>query len=288
VALITAIVAILLFANARTQEQEAQRRADIAQAQALAARARNLLGNNAQQAMLVALAAQEIAQTQDAVQVISEIPYILWDAATRQPLPALKGHTGSVMSIVFSPDSRQLASGSADETIILWNVTTGQPLSTFKGHTGSVFSLAFSPDSSRLASGSLNGETILWNVATGQLLSTFMRYSSGVKSVVFNPDGSQLAWGSGDNIIIWDMAADQPLSTLRGHTGSVSSVAFSPDGRYLASGSNDRSIRILDAKFAQPPCQWLTRNLSRQEWRQFVSPDLPYRKICPGLPIPAE
>ena len=32
-------------------------------------------------------------------------------------------------------------------------------------------------------------------------------------------------------------------------------------------------------------CGKLSRNLSRQQWREWVSAELPYRCPCPGLPI---
>ena len=32
-------------------------------------------------------------------------------------------------------------------------------------------------------------------------------------------------------------------------------------------------------------CAKLTTNMSRQQWRDWVSPDIDYIKVCPGLPI---
>jgi WD40 repeat protein len=42
------------------------------------------------------------------------------------------GHLSSVNAVAFSPDGKQLASASDDETIRLWDTATGVALKTFK------------------------------------------------------------------------------------------------------------------------------------------------------------
>ncbi|MEI3648503.1 MAG: ribosome assembly protein 4 [Dolichospermum lemmermannii FEM_B0920] len=166
----------------------------------------------------------------------------------------LKGHESEVYSVGFSPDGKQLASGSFDKTIKIWDVTTGKVLNTLpseryanKGDEGSVSSVGFSPDGQQLASGSFDKTIKIWDVTTGKVLNTLKGHESWVYSVGFSPDGQQLASGSVDKTIkIWDVTTGKVLNTLKGHEGFVYSVGFSPDGKQLASGSEDKTIKIWD------------------------------------------
>jgi WD40 repeat protein len=159
----------------------------------------------------------------------------------------LKGHESEVYSVGFSPDGKQLASGSFDKTIKIWDVTTGKVLNTLKGHESLVNSVEFSPDGQQLASGSRDKTIKIWDVTTGKVLNTLKGHEDYVNSVGFSPDGQQLASGSVDNTIkIWNVTTGKVLNTLKGHEGYVNSVGFSPDGQQLVSGSSDSTIKIWD------------------------------------------
>lgn len=74
---------------------------------------------------------------------------------------------------------------------------------------------------------------------------------------------------------------------LRETPDRVTSVAFSPDGARIVSGSDDNTLRIWNVfeNWADALCLKLGRNMSHQEWRERVSPDIDYIEQCPDLPI---
>ncbi|KAB8070013.1 WD40-repeat-containing domain protein [Aspergillus leporis] len=168
---------------------------------------------------------------------------MLFDTATGGLQKILTGHSDTFLALAFSPDNRQLVSGSYDRTVRLWDTTTGDLQKTLVGHTSWVYTVAFSPDGKQIVSGS-DDAVNLWNAATGDLQKTLA--SPAARSVAFSPDSTQIAAGFTDGTIhIWD-AAGNLQKTLERHSRAVMSVAFSPDGKQLVTGSSDNTIKRWD------------------------------------------
>lgn len=54
----------------------------------------------------------------------------------------MKGHTGAVMELSFSPDGSHLYSCATDNTVAVWDVPTGTRVKKLKGHANFVNSVA--------------------------------------------------------------------------------------------------------------------------------------------------
>ena len=171
----------------------------------------------------------------------------LWEVSTGKVTARLKGHSGGVNCVAFSPDGKLLASASEDHTLVLWDISAQREKARLKGHSGAVNCVAFSPDGRLLTSGSEDATVKLWDIATGKETASLKGHTAPVRSVAFAPDGKTLASSSTDKtVMLWDVVTSTAKATLKGHEDAVTCVAFRPDGQTLASGSKDATVRFWE------------------------------------------
>jgi Tol biopolymer transport system component len=163
---------------------------------------------------------------------------------------------GGVLSVVWSPDGRHIASNYGDGTVQVWDAISGSTISTYRsediGLAYDAPGVAWSPDGKRIAS-SHGGLVQVWDAATGNLKVTYRGHSDVVTSVAWSPDGKRIASGSDDGTMqMWDAANGSHVYTYRGRdfgspaANDVTGVAWSPDGKRIAS-SQGGSVVVWDA-----------------------------------------
>jgi WD40 repeat protein len=129
----------------------------------------------------------------------------------------------------------------------------------------------------------------IWNTDTGELVHTLTGHASDVSAVAYSPDGTRIVSSSSDGSTrLWDAgtgnAMGNPITDK-----AVYSVAFSPDGQLIVSGAATGTVHLFPATGGVGDlCAKLSANMSRQQWRHWVSPDIDYVAVCPNLPVPAD
>ncbi|KAF9197986.1 hypothetical protein BGZ49_001339 [Haplosporangium sp. Z 27] len=175
---------------------------------------------------------------------------VIWDCESRSCLHDLEVSYENSPGIVFSPNSKQLASfGDGDPFIKIWDVVTGTSLRELKGSEVSFNTVSYSPNGQQIASADGDGIIRLWNVVTGASDHVLNGNSGSINSLVYSPDGRLIATAGSDmSVRIWNALTGDPGPAFNGHTQQLNELVFSPDGLTIVSSSYDYTIRLWDTR----------------------------------------
>lgn len=121
----------------------------------------------------------------------------IWDCDTGTPFSTLKGHSGWVLAVSYSPDGSMIASGDERGIVCIWEAATGKPIgSPLKGHTKFVTSLSWEPyhlqqpNRPRVASSSKDGTARVWDVIGGRMDFALTGHKGSVTCVKWGGTGN--------------------------------------------------------------------------------------------------
>ena len=192
-------------------------------------------------------------------------------------------HKKIVENIIFSPNSKLIATASRDNTAKLWDLQ-GNPIETFL-HGDEVTSVSFHPEGQYLATSSFDGTAKLWNLK-GELIQV-LPHDDKVTDVEFSPDGKYMATSSLDlKVILWELQAEQIQGELQveqireyeGHLAYISDLKFSHDShdsksKLLASSSSDGTVRLWDLEVNEKESVLIFKHSSPSLQISFSRPD---------------
>lgn len=199
-----------------------------------------------------------------AAQASEDDPTILvWDADSGEALPALVGHTDTVMGIAFSPDGRWIATGSQDKTARLWDWQTGEEQRIFTGNIEGVLGIAWSPDSRLLLTAGLDRTVRLWDA-------------------VLNGTGESPTSDSNAHWMPFVYGTSARYERLRQTVGNkyrvfvnndIWALAHSPDGQYTVTGHNGGVVALWQGENTTEPLYLVTTDSQLNFSTGAVAPD---------------
>lgn len=236
-------VAVGLGTAALTQTRRAETEARASNSVELATASSEVLKDNVELSLMLALAGVEEARTPEAVQALAA---------------ALKEHRGlgilgtheAVEAITISPDSSVAATSGIDGVRIWPLVSDGgdprllePPASTeWDGYD----TVAFSDDSTRLLAAEF-GTACVWEVATASQLGCFTDEFDSVHHPVLNPDGSVVAAPTASGVRLFEVDTGDSFF-FEEHEGEalVERAVFSRRGQHLLVTRFDGTVVLHD------------------------------------------
>jgi WD40 repeat protein/tetratricopeptide (TPR) repeat protein len=179
----------------------------------------------------------------------------LREAATGRLISGPLAHANYVSAMVFSPDSKVLATGGYDRAVHFWDTATGKRIGEPLRQAAIVLQLAFSPDGKSLAVGQANDRngaygTVLWDVSARR--SGGERIRDYFNTLEFTHDSKRLLLSRNGAFQFFDTATALPASQPITEGGEGSFGIFRPDGRMFLTVNQNGTLRLRDTASGQP------------------------------------
>jgi WD40 repeat protein len=173
-------------------------------------------------------------------------------ALSEQKTPKLAiqiGHTGSIVDLIWSPDSQYVATlgsiNDQDGTVKIWHAETGQLVADLGFSTFTAF--AWSPDGKKIAVADKQmDEILIWDTFKGKFKTTLKEVPE-VHSMSWSPDGKYLAAHTNQGVQIWITENWKLKNKLEETRGAWGPISWSPNGKFMITASLVWEMPAVDA-----------------------------------------
>ncbi|CAG8399692.1 unnamed protein product [Penicillium salamii] len=191
----------------------------------------------------------------------------LFDAASGTCIRTLTGHTNSIISILFSPDSRTLVTASDDSVCRVWETMAADAEEDRLGPE--IYDI--SPDGKVIAFGT-EQVVQLREIASG-VFTMSLKLDSPVHAITFSPDSpsNTLATATDLCVQVWDFSAPKIKYAIE--WPGVHFLAFSPDGNLLVGAAKSNGVRRQEhfTKILNVETGKWVQTLGREPWELYYA-----------------
>eukprot|EP01135_Chromosphaera_perkinsii_P001645 Nk52_evm22s208 gene=Nk52_evmTU22s208 len=164
----------------------------------------------------------------------------------------LKGHSGAVYCVEFSPCGKLLASGSFDRTVKVWDTQLQREIMTFDKHRSNVSDVCWAHDSGELLTASFDQSVKVVDVNTNKQLSSHP-VSGFVQSAKFHPvDPKFFFLGTSRNfLMMFDRRCPESSVHTIQNDCMVNALYVYRDGSLVLSGDSKGMMKTWDMRMQE-------------------------------------
>lgn len=161
---------------------------------------------------------------------------------------SLEAHTDSILTCMFSPCGKFLASGGGDKILRIWDMETFTLMTSIESHESWIMNVAWSSCGEYLVSGALNGKIIICNGKKGELFDIPLRaHKDCVTSISWKPLHLSLepifvSSGKDGNLRCFNIAKRSTTFNIGAHDEAVMKVIWSGEN-IIYSCSRDKLLK---------------------------------------------
>ncbi|HEX2030483.1 MAG TPA: BTAD domain-containing putative transcriptional regulator [Actinomycetota bacterium] len=198
----------------------------------------------------------------------SEATARVWNAETGTLRYALRGRSGSILGVAWSPDSSRLVTGSSNGTAKVWEIGSESVRErwsfSMQETESAIVGVAFSSDGSRVMAGDAGISAVtVWDLGPTGDAEWANLPAPGFPAAEFMPDGRHVVTSSwedrpegrwtGGAVTIWDLRTGREARTIGPATDYFRFQSFdvSPDGSSIALGGGSSPTRWGGASAAR-------------------------------------
>ena len=212
----------------------------------------------------------------------------VWELATGRQVAHLH-HEGIVEGMRFDPSEAELVTFGDGAVTTVWDLKTAAKVWQLPISSGGDAGAVFAPNGQVLVIGDTDGKLSWWDIRKKTELFSSAA-GSFIRVLTLSPNGRFLITIDADETArVWEFEGGREIRRLP-YLRYLTAVAVSPDSRFMATCGDDgwdrRLVEVTEILPADPvakACSQLSRNLSREEWLQYLGNE-PYRDTCPGIP----
>ncbi len=162
------------------------------------------------------------------------------------PHRVLRGHTGEVYGVAYSPDGQKLVTGGEDGAVRVWDMVNRVLLTVLREHSSCVNCVDFAPDGDTFVTASCDKSIKLWSLSQRKVLTTLTGHTQEVDTCTFFDEGRHLISLSRcttgpREVWVWDVASKSFRTDWLPPGEGNQGIAVAKSGQTLVTFAEDRA-----------------------------------------------